>query len=135
MRVDVFADIFNLSLSQTSIPTCIKTTTIIPLPSKDKATCLNNYRPVALTPTVMKCFERIVISYIQTILPDTLDPLHFAYRLNRSIEDNVSTTIHMALTHLETRNSYVQLLPLQKCESEENKTEKQFLPSGHQACE
>ena len=78
MLADVFADIFNLSLSQTSIPTCLKTTTIIPVPKKGKVTCLNDYRPIALTPIVMKCFERIVMSYIKTIVPDTLDPYQFA---------------------------------------------------------
>ena len=32
-------------------------TTIVPLPKKSPPTCLNDYRPVALTPVVMKCLN------------------------------------------------------------------------------
>ncbi|KAK3513718.1 hypothetical protein QTP70_028756 [Hemibagrus guttatus] len=41
------------------VPTCLKTTTIIPVPKKSPVSCLNDYRPVALTPIIMKCFERL----------------------------------------------------------------------------
>ncbi|KAI4905611.1 hypothetical protein NFI96_003219 [Prochilodus magdalenae] len=106
----VFVDIFNLSLAQSSVPSCFKTTTIVPLPKKSVVTCLNDYRPVALTPIVMKCFERIVMSHIQETIPDNLDPLQFAYRQNRSTDDAVNTAIHTALTHLEGKDTYVRML-------------------------
>ena len=35
----------------------------------------------------MKCFERLVMAHINTIIPDTLDPLQFAYHPNRSTDD------------------------------------------------
>ncbi|KAI4904828.1 hypothetical protein NFI96_006812 [Prochilodus magdalenae] len=70
----VFVDIFNLSLAQSFVPSCFKTTTIVPLPKKSVVTCLNDYHPVVLTPIVMKCFERIVMSHIQETIPGTLDP-------------------------------------------------------------
>ncbi|KAK3511415.1 hypothetical protein QTP70_007327 [Hemibagrus guttatus] len=54
---DVFTDIFNISLSSAVVPTCLKTTTIIPVPKKSPVSCLNHYRPVALTPIIMKCFN------------------------------------------------------------------------------
>ena len=44
----VFTDIFNLSLSESVIPTCFKQTTIVPVPNITKITCLNDYRSVAL---------------------------------------------------------------------------------------
>ncbi len=72
---DVLTDIFNTSLSQAVIPTCLKSTTIISVPKKSPVSCLNNYRPIALTPIVMKCFERLVMQNIKTSLPNTLDPL------------------------------------------------------------
>ncbi|KAI4894209.1 hypothetical protein NFI96_027345, partial [Prochilodus magdalenae] len=77
---------------------------------KSVVTCLNDYRPVALTPIVMKCFERIVMSHIQETIPDNLDPLQFAYRQNRSTDDAVNTAIHTALTHLEGKDTYVRML-------------------------
>ncbi|KAK3560673.1 hypothetical protein QTP86_014520, partial [Hemibagrus guttatus] len=70
---DVFTDIFNISLSSAIVPTCLKTTTIVPV--LKKSSCHNDYCPVALTPIVMKCFERLVMRHIQTQLPLSLDPL------------------------------------------------------------
>ena len=58
----VFADIFNLSLQQSEVPICFKKMTIIPVPKKNQAACLNDYRPVALTSIIMKCFQRLVMA-------------------------------------------------------------------------
>jgi hypothetical protein len=54
----------------------------------------------------MKCFERLVMAHINTIIPETLDPLQFAYRPNRSTDDAISIALHTALTHLDIRNTY-----------------------------
>ena len=106
----VFTDIFNQSLSQSAVPTCFKSATIVPVPKKAKVTELNDYRPVALTSVIMKCFERLVKDHITSTLPDTLDPLQFAYRPNRSTDDAISTTLHTALTLRDKRNTYVRML-------------------------
>ncbi len=107
---DVLTDIFNTSLSQAVVPTYVKSTTIIPVPKKSPVSRLNDYRPIALTPIMMKCFERLVMQKIKTSLPNTLDPLQFAYRTNRSTDDAISSTLHLALTHLENKDSYVRML-------------------------
>ena len=93
----VFMDIFNLSLSQSAVSTCFKMSTIVPVPKKSKVTELNDYRPVALTSVIMKCFERLVKDHT---LPDTLDPLKFAYCPNRSTDDAI----------VDKRNTYVRML-------------------------
>ncbi|KAK3507180.1 hypothetical protein QTP70_009516 [Hemibagrus guttatus] len=95
--VDVFTDIFNISLSSNVIPTCLKTTTIVPMPKKSTVSCLNYYHPVALTPIMIKCFGRLVMRHIKTQLPPSLDPLQFAYRPNRSTDDAITTTLHLSL--------------------------------------
>ena len=107
---EVFTDIFNKSLLQSIVPTCFKESTIIPVPKKTKTICLNDYRPVALTPIIMKCFERLVKQFITSSLPDSLDPLQFAYRENRSTADAITLTLHTALSHLDQRNTYVRML-------------------------
>ncbi len=107
---DVLTDIFNTSLSQAVVPTCLKSTTITPVPKKSPVSCLNYYRPIALTPIMMKCFERIVMHHIKSNLPNTLDPLQFAYLPNRSTDNAISSTLHLALTHLENKDSYVRML-------------------------
>ncbi|KAK1794767.1 hypothetical protein P4O66_009973, partial [Electrophorus voltai] len=107
---DVLTDIFNISLSCAVVPTCFKTTTIVPMPKKPTVSCLNDYRPIALTSIIMKCFERLIMRHIKTQLPPSLDPLQFAYRPNRSTDDAISTTLHLALTHLEKKGTYVRML-------------------------
>ena len=99
-----------MSLIESVIPTCFKQSTIVPLPKNTKATCLNDYRPVALTSVAMKCFERLVMAHINTIIPETLDPLQFAYRTNRSTDDANYIALHTALSHLDKRNTYVRIL-------------------------
>jgi hypothetical protein len=58
----------------------------------------------------MKCFERLVMNHINTIIPETLDPLQFAYCTNRSTDDAFSFALHTALSHLNKRNTYVRML-------------------------
>ncbi len=106
----VFTDIFNLSLSLFVVPSCFKKSIIVPIPKKNKITCLNDWRPVALTPIFSKCFEKLVRDYICSVLPASLDPLQFAYRSNRSTDDAIAFTLHTALSHLENKNTYVKML-------------------------
>jgi hypothetical protein len=106
----VFTDIFNQSLSQSAVPTCFKMATIVPVPKKTKVTELNDYRHVALTSVIMKCFERLVKDHITSTLHVTLDPLQFAYSSNRSTDDAIAITLHTALSHLDKRNDYARIL-------------------------
>lgn len=46
---EVFTNIFNLHLSQAVVSTSFKASTIVPVPKKPETSCLNDYRPVALT--------------------------------------------------------------------------------------
>ncbi|KAI4890846.1 hypothetical protein NFI96_032433 [Prochilodus magdalenae] len=91
------------------IPTCFKRTTNVPVPKKPTITCLKDYRPVALTSTAMKCFERLVKTHICSTLPATMDPYQFAYHSNRSTDDAIALTVHSALTHLNRKNTYVRM--------------------------
>ncbi len=84
---------------------------IIPVPKNNKPSCLNDYRPVALTSIIMKVFERLVKNYICSSIPDTLDPLQFDYRPNRSTDDAISHILHSSLTHIDSKNgNHVRLL-------------------------
>ena len=49
-------------------------------------------------------------TYISTIIPETLGPLQFAYRPNRSTDDAISIALHTDLSHLDKRNTYVRML-------------------------
>ncbi len=92
------------------VPSCFKKSTIVPIPKKNKITCLNDWRPVALTPIFSKCFEKLIRDYICSVLPASLDPLQFAYHSNCSTDDAIAFTLHTALSHLENKNAYVRML-------------------------
>ncbi len=70
----LFTSIFNESLATSVVPTSFKKSVIIPVPKNSKPSCLNDYRPVALTSTVMKVFERLLKKHICSSIPATLDP-------------------------------------------------------------
>ncbi len=107
----LFTSIFNESLATSVVPTPFKKSVIIPVPKNSKPSCLNDYRPVALTSTVMKVFERLLMKHICSSITVTLDPLQFAYRPNRSTDDAISQVLHSSLTHIDSKNcNYVRLL-------------------------
>src|SRR4029434_9377738 len=77
---------------------------------KTKISGLNDYRPVALTSVVMKSFERLVLRHLKAMTDPLLDPLHFAYRANRSVDDAVNMALHSKLQHLDTSGTYARIL-------------------------
>uniref|UniRef100_A0A669F608 Reverse transcriptase domain-containing protein n=1 Tax=Oreochromis niloticus TaxID=8128 RepID=A0A669F608_ORENI len=107
---DVFISIYNTSLSCSLVPSCFKAATIVPIPKQLNVSCLNDFRPVALTPIPAKCLERLVIKHIRAACPPPLDSHQFAYRKNRSTEDAIAIVLHTLLEHLENRNTYARLL-------------------------
>ncbi len=95
----LFTSIFNESLATSVVPISFKKSIIIPVPKNSKPSCLNYYRPVALTSTVMKVFERLLKNHI------------CSYRPNRSTDDALSHVLHSSLTHIDSKNgNYVRLL-------------------------
>ncbi|KAK3564556.1 hypothetical protein QTP86_022798, partial [Hemibagrus guttatus] len=52
----------------------IPQTTIVPVPKKSTVSCLNDCHPVALTPIMMKCFERLIMRHMKTQLPPHWTP-------------------------------------------------------------
>ena len=107
----VLTDLFNWSLRICIFPSIFKRSVIIPVPKKSSVTSLNDYRPVALTSQVAKSFERLILRALLSFIPSDLDPFHFAYRTNRSVDDAVSLTLDNILAHLDLKGStYARIL-------------------------
>ncbi len=104
----LFTSIFNESLATSVVPTSFKKYIIIPVPKNNKPSCLNDYRPVALTSIVMKVFERLVKSHICSSIPVTLDPLQFAIVPTIlpiiNTDDAISHILHSSLKHIDSSN-------------------------------
>ena len=58
----------------------------------------------------MKCFEKLVLRFINSLLPPQLDSFQFAYRPKRSIDDAISINTHEILNHLENNHTYARVL-------------------------
>ncbi len=50
---------------------------------------------------VMKSFEKLVLAHLKDITGPSLDPLQFAYRANRPVDDAVNMGLHYVLQHLD----------------------------------
>ena len=74
------------SLDSGDIPTIFKRAAIVPIFKGGDRTCPSNYRPISLTPVLMKLFERIirkqVISFL--VVNKLLNPSQHDFRENRS---------------------------------------------------
>lgn len=64
----VFMEIFNMSRSRASVPSCLRTSTI-PIPQKTAAESPDDCRP-----GVMRCFKRLVCQHVRTSIPPHLGP-------------------------------------------------------------
>ncbi|KAK3520251.1 hypothetical protein QTP70_019689, partial [Hemibagrus guttatus] len=82
----IFTLIFNRSLELCEVPSRFKRSTIIP------------------------SFERLVLAYLKDITGPLLDPVQFAYRANRSVDDAVNMGVHYILQHLDKLGTYARIL-------------------------
>ena len=106
----VFSHLFSWSLKDCVVPDVWKQSIISPVPKTNKPKELNDYRPVALTSIVMKCFERVILSRLLTFTQPFMDPSQFAYRSNRGTDDATLSLLHHAFDHLEKPGSFVRIL-------------------------
>ncbi|KAL0148262.1 hypothetical protein M9458_056408 [Cirrhinus mrigala] len=58
----------------------------------------------------MKSLEKLVLAYLKDITGPLLNPLQFAYRANRSVDDAVNLGLHLILQHLDRPGTYVRIL-------------------------
>ena len=58
----------------------------------------------------MKCFERIIKSFLLRDTEHLLDPMQFAYRSKRGVDDATLTLLNNIYRHLDRPNSYARLL-------------------------
>ncbi|KAK1803223.1 hypothetical protein P4O66_021227 [Electrophorus voltai] len=94
---NVLTDIFNVFLSCTVVPICFKTTTIAPVPKKSTASFLNDYSHR----THIHHHEGLRETHHETCQHPT-SPF--------SGPPAISTTPHLALTHLDKNGTYLRML-------------------------
>ncbi len=65
---------------------------------------------MALTSVVVKSFEKLVLAHLKDITGLSVDPLQFADRANRYVDDAVNMGLHYVLQHLDRPGAYVRIL-------------------------
>ena len=93
---------FQLLLNTHSMPRSWKQSTIMPIAQKPSAREFNDFRPVALTSIITKCMERLVCNQLIKPVANRSDPLQFAYRAKRGVQDATLTLFNIIASHLET---------------------------------
>lgn len=106
----ILSKLFQVSLVNHCIPSLWLTSELIPVPKLTLPKVKNDLRPVALTPIVMKCFERINLDYMMPVVKPFLDIYQFAYSHGIGVEDAVMTLNDILRSHLESKNSHARLL-------------------------
>ena len=106
----VFTHLFQLSLDSGHIPALWKFSNIVPLPKKPNPKQPNDFRPVALTSVVMKTLEKIVKSLVLAATEKSLDPLQFAYRAGRGVDDAKLFILNTLYKHLEKPKAHARIL-------------------------
>ena len=71
---------------------------------------MKDLRPVVLTSAVMKIFERAVLVHLQDIVKPFLDPLQFAYRKSRNVDDAILFVLNNIYKHLERANTCICIM-------------------------
>ena len=64
-RCGVFQHIVNIGLGLGRVPILWKTSCVVPVPKTAHPREPNHFRPVALTPHLMKALERIVLNHLR----------------------------------------------------------------------
>ena len=106
----VFAKLFRILLSLHVVPSSWKMSNIIPVPKFSGAKLMKDFRPIALTSVLAKCMERIVCNHLSSCVENSLDPLQFAYRARRGVEDATLSLLNNITTHLDYSSTSVRIL-------------------------
>jgi hypothetical protein len=106
----VFHHLFQLSLESGRIPQLWKFSNVVPIPKISNPKQPNDFRPVALTSLVMKTVEKIVKRAVLNLTETNLDPLQFAYRAGRGVEDAKLFILNTLYVHLEKPKAHARLL-------------------------
>jgi len=102
--------IFKKSIDNHTVPNLWKKSIIIPVPKVSCPSLNKDFRPIALTCGVMKCFERVIVDILKNEVASCLDPSQFAYRAARSTEDAVVSVVHLISKHLQEPKAYARVL-------------------------
>ena len=106
----IFTQLFQLFLNTRFVPQAWKMATIIPVPKITRPNSLNDFRPIAVTSVISKCFEYLVCRKLKWQMSGLMAPMQFAYKADRSVEDATLTLLERVHSHLDKAKTYARVL-------------------------
>lgn len=111
----VFRQLFHMFLNISFVPQTWKMSTIVPEPKTAHAKALNDFTPIALTSLLSKCMKHLESNELKSQTVECMDPMQFAYRANRGVEDGTLTLLDKIQSHLDKPKTYVCVLFMGFC--------------------
>lgn len=111
------AYIINLSFSSGTFPDALKEAVIIPVHKKGDRANVNNYRPISLTSSIAKIFERAFKNKLVTFIENTkyLSDFQFGFRNQRNTQDAILRVVNKIYDDLDKNNKTLSIfIDLQK---------------------
>ena len=90
------------------VPRVWRTSSIIPVPISFHAKDLNDFRPIALTSVIFKRLEKIESNYLTASVANCMDPLQFAYKAKRGVDDATLTLMELVTHHLDQTGTFIR---------------------------
>lgn len=106
----IVLELFQYLLNSLTMPKLWKMSYIVPIPKKPGATELEDFRPIALTSILGKCFERVISKHITASVSNSLDYLQFAYKIMRGTDDATVSMFHTLAKHLQAPSHFARAL-------------------------
>ena len=104
--------LFNESFLTGVFPNIFKTAKVIPIPKKGDLSLAKNYRPIAITNTISKIFEKLVFNQLTEyfISNNILSDSQFGFRKGRSTADALICLTEKLYRNIENKDSSLLLL-------------------------
>jgi hypothetical protein len=96
---------FNKSLLESTISSCWKSADITMIPKKGDPKDIKNYRPISITPVLMRLFEKIILARIQVFIEknNLIVKEQSGFRRRRSTKDNLTYMTQKILESFESK--------------------------------
>lgn len=103
--------LFNLCLSTGVFPLYLKKAIVHPIHKGGNRTCVNNYRPIAVLPSISKILERIINKRLIRYLEEKklLSPNQFGFRRNKSTNDAVLELTGHIVKNIDAKKKVVSV--------------------------
>ena len=106
------AHLFNVSILSGTFPSTLKISCLTPIFKKDDPSLPKNYRPISITHTISKIFEKIIFKQLTEYLNSNslLSDFQFGFRKGRSTSDALICLTEKLYKNLENKDSSALLL-------------------------